>query len=321
MALLGRAEPLHWYTHLKRGEKRLLSDLELSQFKDRDDYRREGEAIELTNPIYGAQAQSLGLAAHQAQRFNDVKTLYHVEGEIASGRANWALGLIERLADRRISGLLLFIGTFALFSELSSPGLGFPGFLAAVCFLLFFWANFLHGNADLLELLLFVAGLMCVMVEIFVAPGTMVFGVGGGLMVVISVVLASQTFIIPTNIYQLQQLPGSLLMAAGAGAGGLIGIVVLQRFLPQTPYFKRLILQPPPIDEAREIQRRESLATHDALLGKRGIALTPLVPSGKARFGDELVNVISDGPLVEAGTEITVIETTGNRIRVRVLGQ
>jgi membrane-bound serine protease (ClpP class) len=319
LALAGRDEPLRMYTHVASGQKQLMGELEYNERKDRNDWSPGTDALAHPQGIDADAAVNYELAAHRTRHFDEVKTIYRIEGSIATARVNWALALIERLADRHVSAVLLFIGTFALFSELSSPGLGIPGFIAGVCFLLFFWANFLHGNADLLEFLLFAAGMMCILIEIFIAPGTMVFGIGGALMVVVSIVLASQTFVFPTNAYQLQQLPGSLLMVAGAAAGGLIGVVVLQRYLPHTPYLKRLILEPPVEAPRSDSAHGEWFASHEYLLGKQGVALTPLVPAGKARFGDTLVDVISEGPLVEAGSEITVIEAVGNRIRVRAI--
>lgn len=319
LALVGHQEPVRRWLHAGSGDKRLMSDSEHGELKDRDAWSIERDHIEFSKGLSASEAVELGLAQHRARTFDEIKSFYRIEDEVKSARVNWALALIERLADRRLSGLLLFIGTFALFSELSQPGLGVPGFIAGVCFLLFFWANFLHGNADILELLLFVAGAACLLLEIFVTPGAMVFGIGGALMIVISIVLASQTFVLPTNAYQLQQLPGSLLMVAGAAAGGLVGIVVLQRFLPHTPYFKRLILQPPVEEEVAEMKQRERLASFEYLMGKRGVALTPLVPAGKAQFGDNVVDVMSDGTLVEAGKAVTVVETMGNRIKVRLI--
>jgi len=316
LALAGRQEPIRRWLHVS-GEKRLMSDSEHAEQKNPGDWSIDRNDIDLNRGVAPSEAVELGLAQHRSRTFEEVKSLYRIEDEIQTARVNWALALIERLADRRLSGLLLFIGTFALFSELSQPGLGVPGFIAGVCFLLFFWANFLHGNADILELLLFVAGAACVFVEIFVAPGTMVFGIGGALMIVASIVLASQTFILPTNTYQLRQLPGSLLMVCGAAAGALVGIIMLQRFLPHTPYFKRLILQPPVPEEAAELKERERLTSFDYLLGKRGVSLTPLVPAGKAQFGDDVVDVMSDGTLVEVGKAVTVVETIGSRIIVR----
>ena len=88
-------------------------------------------------------------------------------------------------------------------SEISAPGLGIPGFISALCFLLFFWAHFFNGTAGWLEILLFVSGVIFVGLEIFVVPGLGVFGIGGGVMIVGALIMASQTFIIPSNSYQV----------------------------------------------------------------------------------------------------------------------
>ena len=55
------------------------------------------------------------------------------------------------------------------------------------------------------------------------------------------------------------------------------------------------------------------------LAGKRGVTTTQLTPSGKARFGDDVVNVISDGLLVPKDSVVRVIEVRGNRVLVEPL--
>ena len=77
-------------------------------------------------------------------------------------------------------------------AEISAPGIGIPGFMAAVCFMLFFWAQFLNGTAGWLEVLLFVTGIVFVIMEIFVIPGLGIFGIGGGVMIVGAIMLAIQ---------------------------------------------------------------------------------------------------------------------------------
>ena len=52
------------------------------------------------------------------------------------------------------------------------------------------------------------------------------------------------------------------------------------------------------------------------LLGKRGNATTRLTPAGKARFGDELVDVVTEGELIPAGAPVHVLEVHGNRVVV-----
>ena len=79
------------------------------------------------------------------------------------------------------------------------------------------------------------------------------------------------------------------------------------------------MLQAPDADEIEELGRRESLADFRFLNGKRGQTTTPLVPSGKARFGDEIVDVISDGEHIPRNTPVLVSEVRGNRVVVRQL--
>jgi membrane-bound ClpP family serine protease len=212
----------------------------------------------------------------------------------------------------------LFVGLFALVFEMSTPGVGVPGFVAIVSFVVFFWAQVLHGTAGWLEILLFVAGITCVAIEIFALPGTGVFGVGGALMVIVSIILASQTFIFPSNDYQLRQFPLSLIMVAAGVMGGMASVFVIRRFLPDTPYFNRMLLQPPRAEEREAISHREALAHFEHLAGKRGLTTTPLVPAGKAQFGDELVDVVSTGgELIPKGSPIIVEEIVGSRVVVR----
>ena len=232
-------------------------------------------------------------------------------------RPNWVLAFVEWLADPRIASLLLFVGGFALLFELSTPGATVPGFIAVLCFLLFFWAKFLHGTADWLEIMLFVGGVACLAVEVFALPGFGIFGFGGGMMIIASIVLASQTFIVPTNAYQLRQFPVSLLMMAAGMAGGIASVFVIRRFLPDTPYFNRMLLRPPRPEEREELSRREALVTFDHLQNKRGVTVTPLVPAGKVQFGDELVDCVSNGDLIAKGTAVIVEEVAGNRVVVR----
>jgi membrane-bound serine protease (ClpP class) len=56
---------------------------------------------------------------------------------------------------------------------------------------------------------------------------------------------------------------------------------------------------------------------HKALLGKEGVALTKLRPSGTARIEDRKVDVVSEGEIIEVDTRVRVIEVKGNRVVVR----
>jgi len=81
--------------------------------------------------------------------------------------------------------------------------------------------------------------------------------------------------------------------------------------------FNRLMLAPPTAEEASRIYQREAIAQLDHLLGATGVTTTPLLPSGKALFGDQMVDVIADGEVVERNQSVRVVEVRGNRVLVR----
>jgi membrane-bound ClpP family serine protease len=154
--------------------------------------------------------------------------------------------------------------------------------------------------------------------EFLVLPGYAIFGLGGGILVLISLILASQTSReFPQNAYQLGELQRSLLTIAGAAAGFIVIAVLLQKWLPSAPILSQMYLAPPSGEEAQTISRREAMVDLGDLHGARGTAATQLTPSGKARFADRLVDVITDGDVIHRGAEIEVVEIVGNRIVVR----
>src|SRR5437588_12735235 len=87
---------------------------------------------------------------------------------------------------------LVMIGIACLILELKMPGVGLPGVLSALCFVLYFWAHSrLAGHLTMLALLLFVLGLILIALEVFVVPGLGITGISGVLLVLVSLTLAT----------------------------------------------------------------------------------------------------------------------------------
>jgi membrane-bound ClpP family serine protease len=132
-------------------------------------------------------------------------------------------------------------------------------------------------------------------------------------MTVASIVLMSQTFVLPHNSYQLTVITRGLWAALGSLLGLFGGFVLMRQFFPHVPLFRHLIMETP---DTVAINQAEMLADYSRLLNQTGVTTTPLRPSGKARFGDEIVQVVSDGSMIEKGASVTVIEVHGSRIVV-----
>jgi membrane-bound serine protease (ClpP class) len=119
---------------------------------------------------------------------------------------------------------------------------------------------------------------------------------------------------------------GQTLGAVGVGLVGAVGLAFLTAwYLPNIPYASRLILKPPGEVAAEEAFEGEepvqasglSAADLASLLGAIGVASTTLRPAGIARFGDDFVDVVSEGSFIEAGSRIQVIEIEGHRVVVK----
>ena len=103
-------------------------------------------------------------------------------------------------------------------------------------------------------------------------------------------------------------------MTVGGALGGLAIFALLsRRFLPHAPLFSRLILEN---QSGQEIAPFEDEGDH--LMGKTGKTVTDLRPSGKAIFEDELVDVIAEGEWIAVETPVTVVESHGARVVVKV---
>jgi len=264
--------------------------------------------------VSGRAAESLGLTEHLVQNAAGLAAAYGLADSMVIAEPGWVDLLFDALARPGVAWLLLLIGGAGLYIELHTPGLGLGGFVAMVAFIVYFWSQYLNGTSGWLEVMLFLAGLFCMAAEIFVLPGFGVLGLGGGLLVVASLVLASQSFVVPGNDYQIRQLQYSLLGVLAAGVGIGLTAALARRWLPSTPVLRNVLLVPP--DDGLPDTDREQL---DELLGLEGVTTTRLAPAGKARISGRLQDVTADDGLLEPGVPVRVIEVRGSRVVVRSL--
>ena len=308
------------YRYSRTGEAGFFCDKELAKQAKPGQWTKQEQVSTPDKQFFvnnGSDAVGYHLASHEVTDLSRFRELYGLENDPTLLAPGWVNVLVDALATDAMAVLLLVIGGVALYAELHSPGLGIGGFVALVCFVLFFWSRFLHGTANWLEVVLFATGLVCLLMEIFVVPGFGIFGLGGGLMIIASIVMASQTFYIPHNEYQAAQLKNSLFMVAAAGVGIIAAIMLINRWLPHTPFLNRMVLEPPSEQETASLGADAQLALFQNAIGSRGIATTPLMPCGKARFGNSLINVVTDGDFVDRGNVVVVVEVEGNRVVVR----
>ncbi len=321
VAMVDPEQELYVYTNRETAERRLLSPKEQQALPDAEAWRRGGLIVKAGEvlTLSSDSAAEQGVAWQVVETFDDLKRLYGFDQEVRVAKANWANELVKALASPQLAMLLLMIAFVGVYVELNMPGTGFGGFIAALAFVLFFWSKFTVGSAEWLEVMLFLTGVVCILIEVLVLPGLGVFGLGGAVLVLVSLVLASQTFLLPQTESQLVELRTSLSTLAGSLLGFMVVGAVMRRYLPTLPMFRRMQLAPPEGADRIERDHREAVADYAHLIGAVGMATTDLLPAGKADFDGELVDVIAEGDIVEKGAKVVVLQAKANRVIVQAM--
>jgi len=213
-----------------------------------------------------------------------------------------------------LAPLFLLIGIVGAYVEFKMHGTMIPGVISAIAFLLFFAGHNIAGLAGWETVVFFVIGLALVVGEVFLHPGTVIPGLVGLLLVMGSLFWAMidrypTDPLVPTS--QMLALPMRNLTLAVLGAG--VCIYILGKYLPESRLYKRLVLgatnSPGPSFSGPDAPSRIAP-------GAQGVARTILRPSGKAEFGDKLVDVITQGEFLSPDTKLHVLAVEGSRIVV-----
>ncbi len=220
--------------------------------------------------------------------------------------------IAEFFREPWVNSLLIMIGIIGLILEMKMPGTTIPGTVAAICFVLFFWAYSFVGEFTMLAVFLFLLGLVMIAVEVFVVPGVAFVGVAGIALVITSLGLVTLDRW-PTTGHEWIGLGQTLTTFGLSLVAAVIGAICLTYYLPSIPYANRMVLKPPPEESVAE----KAASVPSRLLGAIGVSVTTLRPSGKAQFGDEFLDVVAEGDYVEPGKRLQIIEIEGNRIVVK----
>jgi len=277
----------------------------------------KGQAVDYSKGIDTDRAIAEGLASAKAEDLDSVAKIFGVDELPMEKQTSRIDQAIEWLASQRWLAYVCFlVGLICLSAELSTPGVGVPGLIAVVCFLIFFWMNLFQGTIEWLEILLIVAGIGCLLTEIFLLPGFGIFGVAGLVMLAAGLLLAGQSFTIPTNRYQLEKVVQGL-GQMGLGMIVLLGaLVVFHKQLAKLPMVRWFALDQPLSDKFVVAMERLD-EDRQMLKGRFGTTMTRCNPHGKAILGDMVVDVVSKSGWIDEDIPIEVVDIKENQVMVR----
>jgi membrane-bound serine protease (ClpP class) len=313
------------------GARKIVTGLEYDDARERGDevvmlrtLVARGELLTLTS----SRAIELGFVEGRA---DDLESLLEKVGEINARvdrlqrtRSEDVLSFIESIAP-----ILIAMGLMLAFMEIKSPGFSLPGILALACFAVLLIGRYMAGLADIPHIMLVALGLALIAVEIFIIPGTLWAGLAGGVLVFFGLVAASlgPGFGITSEMQRSLLFDATFRLVLSAFVG-LVGALILSRFLPQTPVLRRLVLDP---DQDAAVSGMRPVPVYSgepdvdpalAHIGAVGVARTALRPVGKVVLDQapELeLEARAAGDLVDGGARVRVIEVREGRLVVEPL--
>ena len=238
-----------------------------------------------------------------------LKYLNLENAKIVDVRSNWAEDVVRFLNNPVVASILIMIGFFGLLAEIKTPGWGLPGTAGLIALALFFGSSYILQLASIVEILMFIAGIILIAVEIFVIPGFGLTGIAGIILVFASIflsLLGGDPFI------NFETISVAIIQLTIALIAALVLVFLLAKFLPKTSAFSRLVLA----ESEKADQGFVSYPSETSLLGKTGKALTVLRPAGIAEIEGKKYDVIADNEYIEPGKLIKVIRVEGIKVVV-----
>lgn len=202
--------------------------------------------------------------------------------------------------------LLLVVGCFLLFVDMLTPRTweitGTGGVLAVG---LVFAAHVSERTGGWLGIVLMLSGVLLLLLETHVVPGHGVAAIAGLLLLFLGMFSA-----LGGAAHAAFALPIAAVLT-------LVALIAFFAYLPKSPMWKQI---------GREMRGRTALTGADpanraALLGRTGIAITALRPSGIAEFGGARVQVVTEGDFLASESPLVVTAVEGARVVVERVGE
>jgi len=312
------------YVTDKEYQNLLRSPEELERYKNPKNAKKIVHEDELLT-MNDREALDYGFSRATVKSRQQVLELYGLaDREIITFKWSWSEKLVQLLD--RVGPLLLALGVLGIMIELKTPGFGIFGIIGLSLIGVFFFGKYTAHLAEVWEILLFFVGVLLLGIEIFVTPGFGVIGVAGLLCMVTSILLSLQHFAIPRTPLEYELFADNIVTVGIVALLIFAGAIGIARYLHRAPYLGKIVLPPPPSSTAPTAvsqavspppapQAQKERA--QALVGRRGRAVTMLRPAGSAEFDGEPLDVVTQGDFIRPGEAIEICGVKGNRTIVR----
>lgn len=267
------------------------------------------------------EAIEWGFCEGKAASVEEILRQTGLEGcEIKEYRPTGLDSLIGFLTNPAFQGLMIMLIVGGIYFELQTPGIGFPLAVAILGALLYFAPLYVEGVVAHWELILFLAGIVLLILEIFVTPGFGVLGITGIIAMVLGLAFAAIDTDLLKYIPSGQISVGYILKPVATAIVSIALSLILsiwlgRRFLTGHSLLRERVVLTSSIGE--EYVSRES---DRQLVGRHGVVTAVLRPSGKIKIGETYYEAAAEnGFFIPKGTEVEVVRDEGGVLYCRTL--
>ncbi len=223
---------------------------------------------------------------------------------------DWLIGFFSNPAVQAI--LIMFI-VGGIYFELQSPGLGFPTVAAIVSAALYFLPLYITGIAASWVIILFIVGLILVLLEIFVIPGTGITGILGGVAIFIALVGGLADSFSEQSL-TMGDLWNAILIV---GIGIVMGIALI--FYLTSKHGPKFIRRHSELLHSQKVEDGyigvdTSLTNY---VGREGVTKTVMRPGGKIEIDGNVFDAVTlNGGFIEEGVTVKVAKFENSQLYV-----
>jgi len=228
-------------------------------------------------------------------------------------KLNAADTIIDFLISPYVHGILIMVIVGGIYFELQSPGMGFPSIASLTAAMLYFAPLYVEGLAENWEILIFIAGIVLIVLEIFVIPGFGIAGVAGIVLLIVGLVLSMLANVhFDFSFVQMNTILEAVFIVLIAVFGAILLSFQAAKALFTNPKLGFALNTTQNHEDGYVAPDTSAIS----LIGKEGVAYTILRPSGKVLIDDELYDAICMESYIEKGDAIKVVRFNNAQLTV-----
>ena len=272
-------------------------------------WRRNPEiAASMVNPeisvsLTSEQAVACGYADGVAAGIPDIlKSLDMADAGVQYYKSTLGDDILGFLSNAAVRAVLIMLILGGIYMEMHTPGLGFAAAVSVVAAILYFLPMLISGGMPGWALLAFIAGVILIVLEIFVIPGFGVCGISGIIAILASIIGAMVNSDSVTGV-DFGAVGNALIIVGVGSAMALAAILFLTSKYGPTFVRKHSELM-------TELKNSDGFVGVDMgpakYIGQIATTVTEMRPAGKIEVGSHVFDAVSTGAFILAHRRVKI---------------